>query len=154
MTKKGLTKKGIERVVIKYKIFILIMFITIVFYSCKYKKEDLFIYKQYELGINQAKQNSKKIFLIFDFYGNQTNSTKKLLQNQNVKLALQDFVIIQLMVDGADSTSKANATLQINIFKSRNQPMYYILDKEGQVLLGPKGYDSHPNILAFINSIK
>jgi hypothetical protein len=97
------------------------------------------IFQNFDLGIENAKSSKRKILLIFDLLGSSNSSVQNNLLNCDFHEYVNEYTIIVLNVDDPKYGS-TNKNLQINVFGSINQPMYYILDGKGQLVKDSIGY--------------
>lgn len=110
------------------------------------------IVEDYEKGLKIALKENKKILLVFDWKGNPTGSSLKLLSDKSVKYVLCDYVVIFLYVDGVRPKVEFNKELQKNKYGSSFQPAYYLLNPKGETMIGPQGYCKEKAFIEFLNS--
>lgn len=130
-------------------------------------------YFDYEQGMACAKANNKPVFI--DFTGHGCVNCRKMEANvwsdeRVLKLLREEFVVIALYCDDKtpllenewyeskfDGRMKKtigakNLDFQICSFNNNAQPLYVLLDNEGELVNNPKGYDTDVN--AFYNFLK
>ena len=112
---------------------------------------EIYVFKKYNDGLKNAKEESQNILLIFDFWGNPTLSAKRLVYNKAYEKILQDFTIIILHVDDPGQVGIENRKLQKTRYNSETQPMFYVLNQNGEIIKGPLGYCKEKEFENFID---
>ena len=135
-------------------IFIYLCIISCLLANCN-ETGELEIFNNYEQGLQEAKR--VKILLMFDWWGNPTNSTIRLLEDKDIKKAIREYTLVLLMVDDkqldkntSETKGKLNFEIQRNVYKTKNQPIYFITDGNGTILKGPKGYCKKEEFIDFV----
>lgn len=101
---------------------------------------------EYELGIEQAKETGKPIFIDFTGY----TCTNCRLMEKNVMglpdifpLLRDEFVLVQLYTDGGDNY-KAKQEFQIERFQTTALPFYAVMNENDVEILTFPGYTNKP----------
>ena len=118
----------------------LLLLICVILVSGCYVQEELKIYDSLESGLVATKIKKQKVFLVFDFLGNPTNSVQDLVRQRGVKSKLDSITVVILNIDEPSERGIANRKLQQEKFGIPYQPGYYILNGNGAILKGPIGY--------------
>jgi len=111
---------------------------------------NIVVFDNYNDGLLNASEHNQKILLIFDFWGNPTNSVNNNIYNKKFEDELRDLTIILLKVDEPGSAGIINRGLQKDKFGTDTQPTYYLLNSEAKVIKGPIGYCKKSEFEAFI----
>jgi len=119
--------------------FLILAIVIFIISNCRPCK-NIELVNSLEEGLILANQEEKPILLIFDFLGNPTLSTEKLLHRKDLCKDLDDYIIVYLNVDESDEKGNVYRRLQIEKFGTNTQPMYYILNHSGKVIKDPLGY--------------
>jgi hypothetical protein len=127
-------------------------------FSCK--KQDFKVYDDFLLAKTEALLRKKPMFIVFDFYGNPTLRTKKLLEDRAVQRALNAFVVLHVYCD--DQTAYADGRtngfkmpeLQKKITGQVFQPMYCFVSTDEKLLASPLGYTDKRGLLKYISDFK
>ncbi len=118
-------------------------------------------YNSLEDGIAAAKEQGKKVFVDITGHGcvNCREMEARVWSDPEVlKRLANDFVIVSLYVDDKTKlpedkwvttpdgkvlkdVGRVNSNLVLNRFGVNSQPNYFILDGEGNILAGPRGYN-------------
>jgi thioredoxin-related protein len=126
------------------------------------------VYRDYEKGLACAKENDCLTLIHFTWYGSSTHKFEdKVLLNRTVqKFLREDFLLIQVYVDNPKELPKEeqewidfndkkkhirtyghkNTQLQISMFNHNSQPLFVILNSNGEQISEPWGYIKDPNI--------
>ncbi|MGB0525200.1 MAG: protein-disulfide reductase DsbD family protein [Flammeovirgaceae bacterium] len=131
-------------------------------------------YFNYEEGLAAAKKAGKPIML--DFTGHGCANCRKMEDNVWVDPAVRqrlenDWVIVELYVDDRTelpeeqwvlskfdgklkkTVGEVNMDFEITRFENNAQPLYVLLDHDGELLADGKGYDpSIPNFIQFLDN--
>ena len=126
-------------------------------------------YTDYEKGFACAKENNYPIFLYFSGYGCVGYPVFKydIIQDRRVeKLLREEFLLLSLYVDDPKKLPKEkqtwiefngkekhiktyghkNAQLQISRFNHNSQPLFVILNSNGEQIIEPWGYTKDSNV--------
>jgi thiol:disulfide interchange protein DsbD len=125
-------------------------------------------YFDYRQGMECARKTGKPVFL--DFKGHACSNCKEIeakvwADPEVLKRLRNDFIIIALYTDdrtklpeeewitGADgrilkTIGAVNLDIEIRMFSTNTQPLYALIDYEGNLLAGPRGHDL--NIQGFV----
>ncbi|MBR1887354.1 MAG: thioredoxin family protein [Bacteroidales bacterium] len=126
-------------------------------------------YSDLEDGIAAAKASGKKVFVDITGHGcvNCREMEARVWSDPKVLgLLANDFVIVSLYVDDKTKlpeekwvttetgkvlkdVGRVNSNLVLNRFGVNSQPNYFILDGDGEILKGPRGYNL--DIEGFVN---
>lgn len=130
-------------------------------------------YFDYDQGMACAKANDKPVFI--DFTGHGCVNCRKMEANvwsdpKVLKLLKEEFVVIALYCDDKTELTEdewykskfdgrmkktigdQNLDFQICSFNNNAQPLYVLLDNEGELVAQPKGYDT--DVTSFYNFLK
>ena len=76
---------------------------------------------------------------------------------KDIKKAIREYTLVLLMVDDkqldkntSETKGKLNFEIQRNVYKTKNQPIYFITDGNGTILKGPKGYCKKEEFIDFV----
>lgn len=113
------------------------------------------VFNDYEEGLAYARQEHKPILLDFSGYGcvNCRKMEAYVLDNEEVKARLQNYVLIELYVDDKrDGIGEKNSRLQQERFGSNAQPYYVQLSSTGEPVGTPYAFST--NVSDFLNWLK
>ncbi len=113
------------------------------------------VFNDYEEGLAYARQEHKPILLDFSGYGcvNCRKMEAYVLDNEEVKARLQNYVLIELYVDDKrDGIGEKNSRLQQERFGSNAQPYYVQLSPTGEPISTPYAFST--NVSDFLNWLK
>ena len=113
------------------------------------------VFNDYEEGLAYARQEHKPILLDFSGYGcvNCRKMEAYILDNDSVKVRLQNYVLIELYVDDKrDGIGEKNSRIQQEQFGSNAQPFYVQLDANGTAISEPYAFST--NVNDFLNWLK
>lgn len=113
------------------------------------------VFNDYEEGLAYARQEHKPILLDFSGYGcvNCRKMEAYVLDNEEVKARLQNYVLIELYVDDKrDGIGEKNSRLQRERFGSNAQPYYVQLSSTGELVSTPYAFST--NVSDFLNWLK
>ncbi len=113
------------------------------------------VFNDYEEGLAYARQEHKPILLDFSGYGcvNCRKMEAYVLDNEEVKARLQNYVLIELYVDDKrDGIGEKNSRLQQERFGSNAQPYYVQLSPTGEPINTPYAFST--NVSDFLNWLK
>jgi hypothetical protein len=133
------------------KWFVLIIVLLGCTGACSNQKHEYSLFYQYDLGITEARNSNRMIFLIFDLWSASNSNPDDLLGNSEIIELLENFVVIHLMVD--DEVSIENCQIQKKVYGINYQPAYFILNSSAQILRGPIGYCTAEQMKAQLNNL-
>ncbi len=110
------------------------------------------VFNDYEEGMAYARQTGKPVIIDFTGYGcvNCRKMEAYVLDDDSVKVRLQNYVFIELFVDDKrDGIGDRNSAIQREQFGSNAQPFYVQLDPYGQQIAEPIAFTTDP--MEFIN---
>lgn len=113
------------------------------------------VFNDYDEGLAYAKQEHKPVLLDFSGYGcvNCRKMEAYVLDNEEVKARLQNYVLIELYVDDKrNGIGEKNSRLQRERFGSNAQPYYIQLSSTGEPISTPYAFST--NISDFLNWLK
>ena len=113
------------------------------------------VFNDYEEGLAYARQTGKPVIIDFTGYGcvNCRKMEAYVLDNDSVKVRLQNYVFIELFVDDKrDGIGDRNSAIQREQFGSNAQPYYVQLDAYGTQVAEPMAFTTDP--MEFINWLK
>ncbi|MBO7458559.1 MAG: thioredoxin family protein [Paludibacteraceae bacterium] len=113
------------------------------------------VFNDYEEGMAYARQTGKPVIIDFTGYGcvNCRKMEAYVLDNDSVKVRLQNYVFIELFVDDKrDGIGDKNSAIQRDLFGSNAQPYYVQLDPYGKQVAEPMAFTTDP--IEFINWLK
>ena len=108
---------------------------------------------QYEEARAQAARENKLVFVNFTGYACTNCHWMKanMFSRQDVRSALQNFVLVDLYTDGTDPQSENNQNLENKLFGTVAIPFYAILDPQGKPLATFPGLTRNPSeFIAFL----
>ena len=128
-------------------------------------------YNSIESGLAAAKASGRKVFVDITGHGcvNCREMEARVWSDPQVQARLQDFVIVALYTDDKQKlpedqwittpegkvlkdVGRVNSYIARTRFGVNAQPNYFILDEDGKILAGPRGYDlSIPGFLEFLS---
>ena len=119
------------------------------------------VFNDYEEGMAYARQTGKPVLIDFTGYGcvNCRKMEAFVLDDDSVKVRLQNYVFIELFVDhrldtdhDGESEGTENSRLQRERFGSNAQPFFVQLDAQGNQVTAPMAFTTDP--MEFINWLK
>ncbi len=113
------------------------------------------VFNDYDEGMAYAKQEHKPVLLDFSGYGcvNCRKMEAYVLDNEQVKTRLQNYVLIELYVDDKrNGIGEKNSRLQREQFGSNAQPYYIQLSSSGEPVSLPYAFST--NISDFLQWLK
>lgn len=112
------------------------------------------VFDNYEEGLAFARQENKPILLDFSGVGcvNCRKMEAYVLDDEHVKERLQNYVLIELMVDVKGGVGDRNSKLQAERFGSNAQPYYIQLDAAGEPISEPYAFSTQ--VEDFLNWLK
>ncbi len=113
------------------------------------------VFNDYEEGLAYARQEHKPILLDFSGYGcvNCRKMEAYVLDNEEVKARLKNYVLIELYVDDKqDGIGEKNSRIQRERFGSNAQPYYVQLNAAGESISAP--YSFSTNVQDFLKWLK
>ncbi len=113
------------------------------------------VFNDYDEGMAYAKQEHKPVLLDFSGYGcvNCRKMEAYVLDNEQVKTRLQNYVLIELYVDDKrNGIGEKNSRLQREQFGSNAQPYYIQLSSSGEPVSEPYAFST--NIADFLQWLK
>ncbi|MDD5991015.1 MAG: cytochrome c biogenesis protein CcdA [Paludibacteraceae bacterium] len=113
------------------------------------------VFNDYDEGLAYARQSGKPIIIDFTGYGcvNCRKMEAYVLDDDSVKVRLQNYVFIELFVDDKrDGIGDRNSAIQREQFGSNAQPFYVQLDAYGHQIAEPMVFTTDP--MEFINWLK
>ena len=125
------------------------------------KIDGLYMFNDYDEGLAFAKQTNKPVIVDFTGYGcvNCRKMEAYVLDDEQVKSRLQNYVFIELYVDDrrvsgdgnarGESNGDKNSRIQREQFGSNAQPYYVQLDAHGAQIAEPMAFTTSPT--EFIN---
>ena len=125
---------------------------------------DGYIFHDYDEGLAYARQTGRPVIIDFTGYGcvNCRKMEAYVLDNDSVKVRLQNYVFIELFVDdrrasggenaSSESIGEKNSRIQRELYGSNAQPYYIQLDKEGKQVTEPMAFTTDPD--EFLNWLK
>ena len=128
-------------------------------------------YESIEAGLAAARESGRKVFVDITGHGcvNCREMEARVWSDPQVQAKLQDFVIVALYTDDKQKlpenqwittpdgkvlkdVGRVNSYIARTRFGVNAQPNYFILDTDGTILAGPRGYDlSIPGFLEFLS---
>ena len=127
-----------------------IFFVLLFNLGCVNNTFQIDILNDYDKALVLASESNKKLLVIFDFLGNPKGANNEMVYDVSIADELGQYVVLVLNVDEPGESGEINMKLQLNKFGTSNQPMYYILDKRGQLLKGPLEYCNKSEFIMFI----
>ncbi|MBR6829392.1 MAG: thioredoxin family protein [Paludibacteraceae bacterium] len=113
------------------------------------------VFNNYDEGLAYARQEGKPVIIDFTGYGcvNCRKMEAYVLDDDSVKVRLQNYVFIELFVDDKrDGIGDMNSRIQREQFGSNAQPFYVQLDPYGHQVADPMAFTTDP--MEFINWLK
>lgn len=113
------------------------------------------VFNDYDEGMAYARQTGKPVIIDFTGYGcvNCRKMEAYVLDDDSVKVRLQNYVFIELFVDDKrDGIGDKNSAIQREQFGSNAQPFYVQLDPYGQQVADPMAFTTDP--MEFIDWLK
>lgn len=113
------------------------------------------VFNDYEEGMAYARQTGKPVIIDFTGYGcvNCRKMEAYVLDDDSVKVRLQNYVFIELFVDDKrDGIGDRNSAIQREQFGSNAQPFYVQLSPCGQTVAEPIAFTTDP--MEFIDWLK
>ncbi|HEX4228052.1 MAG TPA: cytochrome c biogenesis protein CcdA [Bryobacteraceae bacterium] len=110
---------------------------------------------QYKDALAQAATENKLVLVNFTGYActNCHWMKSNMFTRQDVRVALQSFVLVDLYTDGTDPESEKNQEFEQRLFSTVAIPFYAILDPQGRVLATFPGLTrKHAEFLAFLET--
>ena len=127
-------------------------------------------FESIESGLAAARESGKKVFVDITGHGcvNCREMEARVWSDPQVQEKLQDFVIVALYTDDKQKlpedqwittpegkvlkdVGRVNSYIARTRFGVNAQPNYFILDEDGRILAGPRGYDlSISGFIAFL----
>ena len=150
---------------------------------CQTEPHDVEFFKNYREASEVSFLTNKPLFIHFTCYGcmGYNEFTDDLITDKKISKRLnKSFITVQLYVDdkqkiektdtigfckidlsqqgiellrNAKTTGEVNQALQIGLFNSNNQPLYAVIDSEGNLIKKPFGY-SGKNASAFLSNLE
>lgn len=109
----------------------------------------------YKAALTLAREQNKLVFVNFTGYACTNCHWMKanMFPRPEIIAALNDYVLVELYVDGTDAISEANAKLEETKFNTAGIPHYAILDANENILASFAGSTKQPEkFLAFLKS--
>ena len=133
--------------------------------------EQLETYESIEAGLSAARESGRKVFVDITGHGcvNCREMEARVWSDPQVQAKLQEFVIVALYTDDKQKlpenqwittpdgkvlkdVGRVNSYIARTRFGVNAQPNYFILDSDGNILAGPRGYDlSVPGFISFLS---
>lgn len=113
------------------------------------------VFNDYDEGLAYARQSGKPIIIDFTGYGcvNCRKMEAYVLDDDSVKVRLQNYVFIELFVDDKrDGIGDRNSAIQREQFGSNAQPFFVQLNEWGNQIAEPIAFTTDP--MEFINWLK
>lgn len=135
-------------------------------YNTKYSQfKGLDVYNNIDDAISCSTKTQKPLFVIFSGYGyRRETSAQTIFKNRKIrKIVSKKFIPVVLYVDDGKKLDEiqvvnrngkvhklrtignVNSDYQIRKFKSNNQPLFAILDHNGERIIDQMGYDESQN---------
>jgi thiol:disulfide interchange protein DsbD len=91
---------------------------------------------QYREALDRARREKKLVFIDFTGYAcaNCHWMRANILALPEIAAELRNFVLLELYTDGNDAASQANAKLQLDKFGTVEEPLYTIVDPDGNLI--------------------
>lgn len=119
------------------------------------KIDGLYMFHDYNEGLDFARQTNKPVIIDFTGYGcvNCRKMEAYVLDDKRVKERLENYVFIELFVDAKqDGIGDKNSKIQRELYGANAQPYYVQLDAKGNQVAEPMAFTTDP--LEFINWLK
>lgn len=129
---------------------VILFFIFVIFSNCKNTYDNVYIFDNYNQGLEFASHKNKKILLAFDFWGNPVGSVDRLIHDKDLASEFSDIVVVHLRVDDPYSGHK-NRVFQKKKFGTSNQPYLYLLNSKGILISDSIGYCRRKEFIFWLN---
>ena len=135
-----------------------LLIITLFLLTACQQNQKLNEFYDYEEGLTYAKKHNKNILLIFDRWGTSNPKYSRHLTTPKIQKIIQDDILISLMVD---DNAILKDTLTVGAYNRSIQKKYnffevpasIIIDKNENILHGPKGYLPPKEFTVFISKL-
>lgn len=114
----------------------------------------------FETCKSEAQKQNTNIFIIFDLYGSPIRYVDKMLADDGIKKALENYVVGRLRCDDKtilkDSLTMGqyNSKLQEEATGNYYQPMFCFFDEQGNLITPPLGYSRKEVLLKYIRDLQ
>ncbi len=98
------------------------------------------------------------MFVIFDLYGSSTNYVQTLLENNEVRRSLKNYIVVRLRCDDRSigtngaTIGRVNAHLEIQKAGLYTQPLFCFFDCDGNLVGKPWGYSPKSEIIEYLKN--
>lgn len=129
---------------------VILFFVFLTFSNCKNTHDKVYIFDDYNQGLEFASNKNKKILLAFDSWANPVGSVDRLIHDKYLASEFSDIVIVHLRVDDPYSGRK-NWFFQKKNFGTSSQPYLYLLNSKGILISDSIGYCKKQDFVFWLN---
>lgn len=143
------------RKLIKNRILFNVLIYFVLVTSCKKDLEVEVIRNNYEVALEKAEKENKKLFIYFDVISLPKPYLEEFLKNRKLRQILaNDYIVVRLQCDkgirfGGDTIDlgSKNINIERKLTGQNYQPLYYIKDKKVEKFIG---YSTLEELIEFV----
>ena len=138
---------------VKHCITALFLFLA----ACRHTPS-LLVFNNMESAKRNAAASHTRIFAIFDLWGSSTPYVDRILEDADIRSALGAYTVVRLRCDDRTRLNDTltlgtwNADFQIRLTGASYQPMFCVLDAQGNLLKSPLHYAKPEILLRYISA--